>query len=96
MTWIETRPPTDPAVARALAGGMRGYPSEYSPERRGERRVPPLVANDNIVMSHSLIPAALEHAFASFAATLDPTLPLSRREHELIAVVVSSTNDCFY
>ena len=96
MTWIATRPPTDPDVARALAGAMRGYPSEYAPERRAERRVPPAVAADNIVLSHSLIPGALEHAFAAFAATLDPALPLTRREHELIAVVVSQTNDCFY
>lgn len=96
MTWIATRPPTDPAVGKALVGAARGYPSEYAPERRGERRVPPLVANDNIVLSHSLIPAAMEHAFASFGALLDPQLPLTRREHELIAQVVSSTNGCFY
>jgi AhpD family alkylhydroperoxidase len=26
----------------------------------------------------------------------DPALPLSRRQHETIATVVSALNDCFY
>lgn len=97
MTWIETRPPSaDPALARALELGMRGYPSDYSPDRQKEMRVPPGVARDSIVTSHSLIPGALEHMFAGFAAMLDPALPLTRREHEMIATLVSHTNDCFY
>lgn len=79
-----------------MAAGLGAYPAEYSPARRAERRLPELVANDNIVLAHSLIPAALEHAFAAFGAMLDPALPLTRREHELIATVVSQTNGCFY
>jgi hypothetical protein len=34
--------------------------------------------------------------FGGFNALLSPSLPLSRREQEMIAVVVSSINDCFY
>lgn len=81
---------------RALEAGMRGYPSEYSPARAKEVHVPPIVAKDSIVASHSLIPGALQHMFAGFAAMLDPALPLTRREHEMIATLVSQENDCFY
>jgi hypothetical protein len=48
-----------------------------------------MVAKESIVASHSLIPGALEHIFAGYAAMLDPKLPLSRRDHELIAATVS-------
>ena len=49
-----------------------------------------------IVASHSLIPAALHHAFATFGALMSPDLPLSRRQHEMITTVVSATNRCHY
>ena len=49
-----------------------------------------------IVASHSLIPAALHHAFAAYGALLSPDLPLDRRHHEMIATVVSVTNRCRY
>ena len=52
--------------------------------------------NDSIVGAHSLMPKALEHVFAGYGAMLDPDLPLTRRDHEMIAVVVSALNDCFY
>jgi hypothetical protein len=68
------------------------YPTEYSvavhPSPDGE------VAG--IVASHSLIPDALFHAFATFGALMSPDLPLSRRQHEMIATMVSVKNRCFY
>ena len=52
--------------------------------------------NDSIMMSHSLIPQAMYHAFATFGSLLDPALPLTRRQHEMIATTVSTLNRCFY
>jgi alkylhydroperoxidase family enzyme len=49
-----------------------------------------------IVASHSLIPQALHHAFATFGALMSPELPLSRRQHEMITTVVSVVNRCHY
>lgn len=52
--------------------------------------------NESIVDSHTLIPDALHHAFMTFNVLMSPDLPLERRQHEMIATVVSTTNDCFY
>ena len=52
--------------------------------------------SSGIVASHSLIPAALEHAFATFGSLISPELPLTRRQHEMIATLVSVENRCFY
>ena len=63
------------------------YPPEYAE--------PVLPIDDDIagiVASHSLIPDALHHAFATFGALMSPDLPLTRRQHEMIATVVSVTN----
>jgi hypothetical protein len=49
-----------------------------------------------IVSSHTLLPDALFHAFSTFGALMSPDLPLERRQHEMIATVVSVTNRCFY
>jgi alkylhydroperoxidase family enzyme len=49
-----------------------------------------------IVASHSLIPDALYHAFATFGSLMSPDLPLERRQHEMIATMVSLTNGCHY
>jgi hypothetical protein len=96
MPWIRVRRPDDPEVASALREAVEGYPSEYSPSRRGERRVPDAVARENIILSHSLLPAAMKHVFAGYGAMLDPAPPLTRAQHEMIATVVSRTNECFY
>ena len=50
----------------------------------------------SIVASHSLIPKALYHAFATYGELLSPDLPLTRKQHELIAATVSSVNACHY
>jgi hypothetical protein len=38
----------------------------------------------------------MRHAMSIFGVLLDPQLPLSRRQHEMIAAVVSAQNRCFY
>ena len=67
------------------------YPSEYA--------APVLDQDDEvagIVAAHSLIPDALYHAFATFGSLMSPDLPLDRRQHEMIATVVSVTNRTQY
>ena len=93
MTWIETRNPLDDDGAlRAAFDAQRSlYPAEYAVPS-----VPSAAGADGIVASHSLIPAALQHAFATFGTLLNPALPLERRHHEMLATVVSVTNRCRY
>jgi hypothetical protein len=88
MTWITTVP-----MAEAddhlleVVGKMRSiYPREYDrgPDEAG------------IVASHTLLPDALFHAFSTFGALMSPELPLSRRQHEMIATLVSVKNRCQY
>jgi alkylhydroperoxidase family enzyme len=93
MTWIRTIPEAeaDERLRDALAKERALYPREYAQ--------PTQVVSDQaegIVASHSLIPQALYHAFATFGALMAPELPLQRRQHEMIATVVSLTNRCHY
>ncbi len=90
MTWIRTIPieNADPKLRQAMEGARALYPLEYASS------VSP--GGDSIVSSHSLMPAALYHIFAGFAAMMTPDLPLSRAQHELIATMVSVVNRCFY
>ncbi len=98
MTWIKVvRPGSgDPALDAAYVDASAGYPVEYSPKAKRDMNLPPEVAAESIITSHSLIPDALRHMFAGYGALLRPELPLSRRQHELIAATVSALNDCFY
>jgi alkylhydroperoxidase family enzyme len=94
MTWIRTVSPEEGGeeLRRALEAQREMYPEEYAvsvhPTPDGQ--------SSGIVASHSLIPGALHHAFATFGALMSPDLPLSRREHEMIATLVSSLNRCHY
>jgi hypothetical protein len=92
MTWIRTisYEEADPEVKSAIERQRALYPIEYA--------TPAFVRGpgEGIVESHSLIPDALFHAFATFGALLSPELPLQRRQHEMIATVVSATNRCHY
>jgi hypothetical protein len=97
MTWIKTVPyeQADPELRRVYEA-MRGlYPAEY-----GGAPVPTLVrpdgGSDSIVAAHSLIPEAMQHIMSGFAVLLQPHLPLTRRQQEMIAAVVSVHNRCFY
>ena len=93
MTWIKTVPMSEggESLRQAVEGQMGLYPAEYN------RPVHPTGDGmSGIVGSHSLIPNALFHAFSTFGALMDPDLPLSRRQHEMIATMVSVTNKCRY
>jgi hypothetical protein len=93
MTWIKTIPMAEGSeqLRKAIEGQKALYPIEYAlpvhPAGEGASQ---------IVASHSLIPEALYHAFATFGTLLSEELPLSRRQHEMITTVVSVTNRCHY
>jgi hypothetical protein len=92
MTWIKTVPTAEAGdeLRKAIEAQKALYPIEYAtPVHPGD-------GTSQIVASHSLIPEALYHAFAAFGAMMSPTLPLSRRQHEMITTVVSVTNRCHY
>jgi hypothetical protein len=92
MTWIRTvSAEADAAVRRAIEAQRALYPAEYA-----EPVHPTPDGTSGIVASHSLIPAALQHAFSTFGALLSPDLPLTRAQHEMITTVVSVTNRCRY
>ena len=93
MTWIRTIPPAeaDEALRRALEAQRQLYPKEYATPVQ-----PTGDGTSGIVASHSLIPDALYHAFATFGVLMSPELPLSRRQHEMITTMVSVTNRCRY
>ncbi|HND28890.1 MAG TPA: hypothetical protein PKY30_01465 [Myxococcota bacterium] len=98
MSWLRPPRPADPAYAlflQRIREVREGYPAEYGPPAK-DSKLPPSVARESIVASHALIPDVMYHMFAGFRAMLAPELPLSRREQELIAVVVSRSNECFY
>ena len=93
MAWIKTIKFEDaaPDLKEILLKMRMGYPQEY------ELPVPQAsTINESIVDSHTLIPDALFHAFSTYSALMSPDLPLGRRQHEMIATMVSVTNDCFY
>jgi hypothetical protein len=93
VAWIRTVPVEEAGeqLAKAFADQRALYPKEYAE---------PVMALDQglpgIVASHTLIPEALYHAFATFGSLMSPDLPLERRQHEMIATMVSLTNRCHY
>jgi hypothetical protein len=93
MTWIKTIPLSEASqqLLDALQSQRALYPQEYAA---------PVFPQDDgtagIVASHTLIPNALFHAFSTFGALMSLELPLQRRQHEMIATMVSVTNRCFY
>jgi hypothetical protein len=92
MAWIRTvSPEADGAVLEAMSKQRSLYPPEYAvPVHELDEGLPGIVA------SHTLIPQALYHAFSTFGALMSPDLPLKRRQHEMIATMVSLTNKCHY
>jgi uncharacterized peroxidase-related enzyme len=81
----------DESLLRAIEAQRELYPIEYATPVHPTPDGP-----SAIVASHSLIPQALYHAFATFGALMSPELPLVRRQHEMITTVVSVTNRCVY
>jgi len=93
MTWIRTVPlsEADEELRKAMEAQHLLYPTEY-----GVPIHPAEGGGSQITASHSLIPQALYHAFATFGSLMSPDLPLERRHHEMIATMVSVTNRCVY
>jgi hypothetical protein len=93
MTWIRTIPlnEADEKLRKAMEDQKLLYPMEYAVPVH-----PVEGGGSQIVASHSLIPEALYHAFATFGALMSPDLPLTRRQHEMITTMVSVTNRCVY
>jgi hypothetical protein len=81
----------DEKLLKAIEGQQGLYPKEYATPVH-----PDDAGGASIVGSHTLIPEALYHAFGTFGALMSPELPLSRRQHEMIATMVSVTNRCAY
>lgn len=98
MTWIKTIPPhqADEALRKAMQGYRGMYPPEYGVEVDSLKSVAGRAQGGSISDSHSLLPDTLYHAFATLGTLLSPDLPLSRKQHEMIAATVSVLNDCFY
>jgi hypothetical protein len=96
MTWIPVIPPqqAEGELLQAYQEVYALYPPEYGIEVEAVRRGDGTA--DSIVAAHSLIPQALKHSLSAYGALLSPDLPLSRRQHEMIATVVSALNGCFY
>jgi hypothetical protein len=96
MTWIQTILPADAddELRRCYESLYALYPPEYHTEVDALRR--PDGSSDRITAAHSLIPEAMRHAMSAYAVLLAPELLLSRRQHEMIATVVSALNRCFY
>jgi hypothetical protein len=94
MTWIKTVPfeEADEKLRRAMDAQRELYPAEYAEPVHPT----PDGASSGIVASHSLIPDALYHAFATFGSLMSPDLPLTRSQHEMITTVVSVNNRCHY
>jgi alkylhydroperoxidase family enzyme len=93
MTWIRTIPSEEAeGELKTLLERQRAlYPIEYATPG-----MPGLPPGGSIVESHSLIPQAMFHAFATFGSLMAPELPLTRRQHEMIATTVSALNRCHY
>ncbi len=97
MPWIKTvrieEAGEDLKEAFKAQAGL--YPPEYAVRVEAAEQ---LSKGDGagILASHSLLPKTLYHAFSTYGTLLSPALPLSRRQHEMIAATVSVLNDCFY
>jgi hypothetical protein len=90
MAWIKTIPLSEAGekLLRSMEAQRALYPVEYAQ--------PVHSVDESIVASHTLIPDALYHAFATFGSLMSPELPLTRAQHEMIATTVSITNRCVY
>jgi hypothetical protein len=96
MTWIQTIPPA--AATGELADFYRQlyalYPPEYGLEVAAVTGLEGTA--DSIMAAHSLLPRVMFHIFSAHAELMSPDLPLTRRQHEMIATLVSALNRCFY
>ena len=93
MAWIKTIPlnEADGELLEMMMKQRQLYPAEYAGSTAEQTGT-----EESIVESHTLIPDALYHAFSTFGVLMSPDLPLDRRQHEMIATMVSVTNRCHY
>jgi alkylhydroperoxidase family enzyme len=93
MAWIKTvkLKDADEKLQCLLDKQRSMYPIEYATPAPGAS-----ATDESIVESHTLIPDALFHAFSTFGALMSADLPLERRQHEMIATIVSVVNRCHY
>lgn len=93
MAWIKTVPfdEADEKLQKLVTELRASYPREYATPTSEQTGT-----DESIIESHTLIPDAMYHAFAAYSAMMSPELPLERRQHEMIATMVSAANDCFY
>jgi hypothetical protein len=97
MTWIRTTPfeQAEGELRQRYERTYALYPAEYRDSVQS--LVDPATGTaDSVTAAHSLFPVAMEHALSTFGVLLSPDLPLTRRQHEMIATVVSALNSCFY
>jgi hypothetical protein len=96
VTWIKIVPRSeaDEHLQQCYDAVYPLYPPEYGVEVPAVQRSDG--SADSIVAAHSLIPEALRHAMSCLGVLLAPDLPLTRRQHEMIATLVSAQNRCFY
>ncbi len=93
MAWIKTVPLAEAngELLELLMKQRQLYPTEYAASTAEQTGT-----EESIVESHTLIPDAMYHAFSTFGALMSADLPLERRQHEMIATLVSVTNSCHY
>jgi hypothetical protein len=96
MTWINTILAKDSSgpLRRAYEEVYALYPPEYQITVEAVQRADG--ESDSVVAAHSLIPDAMKHIMSTLGVLMQPDLPLTRRQHEMIATVVSARNRCFY
>lgn len=97
MPWIKVVPPnSSPDLIEAVQQMRRHYPPEYGTPVPSVDEIEKANNGWGIVGSHSLLPETLLHSFSAFGTLMASDLPLSRRDHEMIATAVSVINGCFY
>ena len=96
MTWIKTTPAEQagPELRTIYEAIYSLYPREYADPVAAVTR--PDGGSDSVTAAHSLIPEAMRHMMSGLAVAMQPHLPLTRRQQEMIASVVSVQNQCFY
>jgi hypothetical protein len=96
MAWIKTVPyeQADPELKRVYEAVRALYPGEYADPVAALVRADG--TSESISAAHSLIPEAMRHMMSGLGVLLQPNLPLTRRQQEMIASVVSVENQCFY
>ncbi len=84
MAWIRMVAPDDPEAKEGTLGRI------YREHRRPDGKM------DNILRASSLNPGALEHHLSLYEHLMRGPSGLSLAEREIIAVAVSTVNECHY